>query len=92
MRKRFILLMLIPIIMKNIELTDKEKLILYGLIKYPHLTDKSLSEKIPTLSEVGCGCLFPQRTTPITVPCESISGAMRQDLTGDFVFSQLLPK
>jgi len=32
--------------MKNVELTDKEKLMLYGLAKYPHLTDKSLSEKL----------------------------------------------
>jgi DNA-binding MarR family transcriptional regulator len=46
MRKRFILEMLIHIMMKNIELTNKEKLMLYGLAKYPHLTDKSLSEKL----------------------------------------------
>jgi DNA-binding MarR family transcriptional regulator len=32
--------------MKRTELTDKERLMLYGLAKYPHLTDKSLSEKL----------------------------------------------
>jgi DNA-binding MarR family transcriptional regulator len=46
MRKTFILKMLIHIMMKNPELTKKEKLMLYGLAKYPHLTDKSLSEKL----------------------------------------------
>ncbi|MCK4995835.1 MAG: hypothetical protein KAR55_03015 [Thermoplasmatales archaeon] len=32
--------------MKTTELTGKEKLTLYGLIKYPKLTDKQLSEKL----------------------------------------------
>jgi len=32
--------------MKKIELTPKEKQVLYGLIKYPQLTDKKLSEKL----------------------------------------------
>jgi len=32
--------------MEKAELTEKEKLTLYGLIKYPKLTDKELSEKI----------------------------------------------
>jgi len=31
--------------MKKFDLTDKEKLILYGLVKYPQMTDKQLSEK-----------------------------------------------
>ena len=31
--------------MKKVELTYKEKLILYGLVKYPRLPDKQLSEK-----------------------------------------------
>jgi DNA-binding MarR family transcriptional regulator len=45
-RKRFIWRILIHLMMKKIELTDKEKLMLYGLTKYPYLTDKSLSEKL----------------------------------------------
>jgi DNA-binding MarR family transcriptional regulator len=32
--------------MKNVELTDKERTLLYGLSKYPNLTDKSLSKKL----------------------------------------------
>jgi DNA-binding MarR family transcriptional regulator len=32
--------------MKRYELTNKEKLVLYGLIKYPDLKDKQLSEKL----------------------------------------------
>ena len=32
--------------MKKFELTDKEKLMLYGLVKYPRLTDKQLSDKL----------------------------------------------
>jgi len=31
--------------MKKLELNNKEKLVLYGLIKFPQLTDKELSEK-----------------------------------------------
>lgn len=46
MRKRFILKIHILIIMKNIELTHKEQLMLYGLSKYPQLSDKSLSETL----------------------------------------------
>jgi DNA-binding MarR family transcriptional regulator len=32
--------------MKKLELTEKEKLMLYGLVKYPNITDKLLSEKL----------------------------------------------
>jgi DNA-binding MarR family transcriptional regulator len=32
--------------MKKVELTNKEKLMLYGLVKYPELPDKQLSEKL----------------------------------------------
>ena len=32
--------------MKKYELTNKEKLVLYGLIKFPQLTDRELSEKL----------------------------------------------
>ncbi|MFW6120603.1 MAG: hypothetical protein ACOC80_06840, partial [Petrotogales bacterium] len=32
--------------MKEFELTDKEKLALYGLVRYPNLTDKKLSEEL----------------------------------------------
>ncbi|MEF8879922.1 MAG: helix-turn-helix domain-containing protein [Candidatus Thermoplasmatota archaeon] len=32
--------------MKKFELTEKEKLTLYGLVKYPNLTDKKLAENI----------------------------------------------
>ncbi|MCK4347870.1 MAG: hypothetical protein KAW47_04560, partial [Thermoplasmatales archaeon] len=32
--------------MKKLELTKKEKLMLYGLVNYPKLTDKQLSEKL----------------------------------------------
>ena len=32
--------------MKQFELTEKEKLMLYGLVKYPTMTDKQLSEKL----------------------------------------------
>ena len=46
MRKKFILKKLILKIMSNFELTNKEKLMLYGLVKYPQLTDKELSEKL----------------------------------------------
>jgi len=38
--------MLIHIMMKNAELTDKERLVLYGLAKFPDHTDKSLSDKL----------------------------------------------
>ena len=45
MRKKFILEKLIHNTMKKLELNNKEKLVLYGLIKFPQLTDKELSEK-----------------------------------------------
>lgn len=32
--------------MKKSELTEKEKLVLYGLVKYPKITDKNLAEKL----------------------------------------------
>jgi DNA-binding MarR family transcriptional regulator len=32
--------------MNKFELTEKEKIMLYGLVKYPQLTDKELSEKL----------------------------------------------
>jgi DNA-binding MarR family transcriptional regulator len=32
--------------MKKIELTNKEKIMLYGLVKYPQLTDKELSDEL----------------------------------------------
>ena len=32
--------------MKKFDLTQKEKLVIYGLVKYPKLTDKELSEKL----------------------------------------------
>jgi DNA-binding CsgD family transcriptional regulator len=32
--------------MKKLELSDKEKLMIFGLVKYPQLTDKQLSEKL----------------------------------------------
>ena len=32
--------------MKSFDLTPKEKLVLHGLVKYPRLTDKDLSEKL----------------------------------------------
>ena len=32
--------------MKGVELTTKEKMMLYGLIKHPNLTDRKLSEKL----------------------------------------------
>ena len=32
--------------MKKFELTKKEKLMLYGLVKHPHLTDKQLSREL----------------------------------------------
>ena len=32
--------------MKKLELTKKEKLMLYGVAKYPQMTDKELSEKL----------------------------------------------
>jgi DNA-binding MarR family transcriptional regulator len=32
--------------MKKLELTDKEKIVLYGLVRYPQLTDKRISEKL----------------------------------------------
>ena len=46
MRKKFIFRILILKTMKKFELTKKEKLMLYGLAKYPQLTDKQLSEKL----------------------------------------------
>jgi len=46
MRKKFILERLVLKSMNKFELTTKEKLMLYGLVKYPHLTDKELSEKL----------------------------------------------
>jgi len=46
MRKKFKLDKLILKTMKKQELTKKEKLMLYGLSRYPQLTDKELSEKI----------------------------------------------
>jgi len=44
-RKVYILKILILTEMKGIELTEKEKIVLYGLTKYPMSTDKQLSEK-----------------------------------------------
>jgi len=32
--------------MKKLELTDKEKIMLYGLVRYPQLTDKDISERL----------------------------------------------
>ncbi|UCF12503.1 MAG: helix-turn-helix domain-containing protein [Thermoplasmatales archaeon] len=46
MRKKFIFNILILETIKKFELTKKEKLMLYGLVKYPELTDKQLSEKL----------------------------------------------
>ena len=46
MRKKFKFNKLILKTMKKVELTKKEKLMLYGLAKYPQLTDKELSEKL----------------------------------------------
>jgi DNA-binding MarR family transcriptional regulator len=46
MRKIFIFVLLILKNMGKIELNDKEKLLLYGLVKYPHLRDKHLAEKL----------------------------------------------
>ncbi len=46
MRKKFIFENLIHNYMKKFELTNKEKLVIYGLVKYPELTDKELSEKL----------------------------------------------
>jgi len=46
MAKRLILEKPILNIMDKLELTNKEKLMLYGLAKYPKLTDKLLSEKL----------------------------------------------
>jgi len=46
MRKKFIFKILILKSMNKFELTTKEKLMLYGLVKYPQLTDKELSEKL----------------------------------------------
>jgi len=39
-------LFLCEIKMKKVELTPKEKQILYGLVKYPQMTDKQLSEEL----------------------------------------------
>ena len=46
MRKKLIFKILILNSMKKIGLAKKEQLMLYGLIKYPNLTDKQLSEKL----------------------------------------------
>ena len=46
MRKIFILLITILNTMKKAELTKNEKLMLYGLVKYPDLPDKQLSDKL----------------------------------------------
>ena len=46
MRKKFKSYILIHKMMKKQELTKKEKLMLYGLAKYPQLTDKELSNKL----------------------------------------------
>ena len=46
MRKKFIIYLPILKIMKKPELTKKEKLVIYGLVRYPQLTDKELSEKL----------------------------------------------
>lgn len=46
MRKRFIFMIPILKSMNKFELTTKEKQMLYGLVKYPQLTDKELSEKL----------------------------------------------
>ena len=39
------MILIILIIMKLFDITEKEKIILYGLVKYPRFTDKQLSEK-----------------------------------------------
>ena len=46
MRKKFIFKVLILKSMNKFELTTKEKQMLYGLVKYPKLTDKELSETL----------------------------------------------
>ena len=46
MIKKFILENPILNYMKKFELTDKEKLLIYGLVKYPEMTDKELSDKL----------------------------------------------
>jgi len=46
MRKSLYIKILILKTMPKIELTKKEKLMLYGIAKYPQLTDKELSEKL----------------------------------------------
>jgi len=46
MRKKFIFKVPILKSMNKFELTTKEKQMLYGLVKYPQLTDKKLSEKL----------------------------------------------
>lgn len=46
MRKSLYIKILILKIMTKMELTKKEKLMLYGIAKYPQLTDKELSEKL----------------------------------------------
>ena len=46
LRKKFIFKILILKRMKKIEFTKKEKLMLYGLVKYPQLTDNELSKKL----------------------------------------------
>ncbi len=46
MRKKFISKKLILKTMKDFEFTKKEKLVLYGLVKFPEFTDKDLSEKL----------------------------------------------
>ena len=46
MRKKFIFGILVLKSMKKFELTKKEKLMFYGIVKYPQLTDKQLSRKL----------------------------------------------
>jgi len=46
MRKIFISKKPILTVMQKMEMTEKEKLVLYGLTMYPKLTDKKLSEKL----------------------------------------------
>jgi len=46
MRKNFIIKKLIHNNMKEFEFTEKERLVLYGLVRYPELTDKNLSKKL----------------------------------------------
>ena len=50
----------IPICMNQFELTNKEKFMLYGLVKYPQMTDKELSKKLDipctNIAAIGNSC------------------------------------